>query len=92
MIDFGLTLTYLLISVATLICVASPILQIKNDASKLKKMIIPVIGLCLIIGLSILHLVYHLLLEKYRVHLIELIHLISRVFVSSGLFLTTKIG
>jgi len=54
MIDFGLTLTYLLISVATLVCIASPILQIKNDASKLKKMIIPVIGLCLIIGLSIL--------------------------------------
>ena len=54
MIDFGLILTYLLIAVATLACIASPILQIKNDSSKLKKLIIPLIGLCLVIGLSIL--------------------------------------
>ena len=54
MIDFGLILTYLLIVLAGLACIASPILKIKNDFQKIKQMTIPLIGMLIIIGGSIL--------------------------------------
>ncbi len=54
MTDFGLILTYIMIAGATLACIASPLLQIKNDAEKMKKMAGPLIGLVLIIIVSIL--------------------------------------
>ena len=54
MVDFGLILTYLLISITVLACIASPIIQMKNDLNKIKKMTIPILGLLLIIILSVL--------------------------------------
>lgn len=54
MTDIGLILTYIMIAIATLACVVSPILQIKNDSKKIKAMAGPFIGLILIIGISIL--------------------------------------
>ena len=54
MIDFGLILTYIMIAGTILACVVSPILQIKNDSEKIKKMIIPLIGLVFLISVSIL--------------------------------------
>ncbi|MBF25808.1 MAG: hypothetical protein CMP49_04755 [Flavobacteriales bacterium] len=54
MVDFGLILTYLLISITILACIASPIIQIKNDMNKIKQMITPVFFLSLIIITSIL--------------------------------------
>ena len=54
MIDFGLILTYCLVAGAMLLCVASPILQMKSDSKKTKKMIMPVIGLIIILMISIL--------------------------------------
>jgi len=39
MIDFGLILTYCLIAGAMILCVGSPILQMKSDSKKTKKMI-----------------------------------------------------
>ena len=52
--DFGLILTYIMIGVTMLACIVSPILQIKNDSEKVKKMAIPVLGLIIIIIGSIL--------------------------------------
>tara|TARA_Y100001954_G_C15628260_1_gene511325 strand:- start:43 stop:384 length:342 start_codon:yes stop_codon:yes gene_type:complete len=54
MTDFGLILTYIMIAGATLACIASPLLQIKNDTKKMTKMAGPLIGLILIIIVSIL--------------------------------------
>ena len=54
MINFGLILTYLLIGVAIIACVASPILQIKNNKKKTTKMIMPIMALVLILFLSFL--------------------------------------
>jgi len=54
MTDFGLIITYIMIAGATLACVVSPILQIKNDPEKIKSMAGPLIGLVLIIGISVL--------------------------------------
>ena len=54
MTDFGLILTYLMIAGATLACIASPIIHMKNDTEKIKKMVGPLIGLIVIIGVSIL--------------------------------------
>ena len=54
MTDFGLILTYIMIAVAALACIASPILQMQNDTDKIKKMVGPLIGLILIVGVSIL--------------------------------------
>ena len=54
MTDFGLIITYIMIAGATLACVISPILQIKNDPEKIKSMAGPLIGLVLIIGISVL--------------------------------------
>ena len=50
MTDIGLILTYLMIGVAVVTCIASPIIQIKNQPGKIKEMIIPIaILLCLFI-------------------------------------------
>ena len=54
MIDFGLIITYLLISIAALACIISPIIQMKNDADKLKKMMIPAIMALLLVGLAMM--------------------------------------
>lgn len=54
MTDFGLILTYLMIAVAIIACVMSPILQLKNHPEKLKSMIMPLIGLAAIIVIAIL--------------------------------------
>ncbi len=54
MTDFGLIITYIMIAGATLACIVSPILQIKNDPEKIKSMAGPLIGLILIIIVSIL--------------------------------------
>ena len=54
MTDIGLILTYLMISVAVLACIVSPILKMKNNPSSMKKTVLPVIGLTVIIVLSIL--------------------------------------
>jgi len=54
MTDIGLIITYIMIACATLACIASPILQIKNDPDKIKKLAGPLIGLILIIGISML--------------------------------------
>ena len=54
MTDFGLIITYLMISVAVLACIFSPILQMKNDINKMKKMIAPLIGLITLIFVSII--------------------------------------
>ena len=54
MIDFGLILTYLLLALSVLACIGSPIIQMKNDSSKLKKIITPLIILSFIIILSML--------------------------------------
>ena len=48
MINFGLILTYLLVGIATLACIASPILQMKNNSKNIKKLIIPISGLIII--------------------------------------------
>ena len=52
MIDFGLTLTYVLIGIAALACILSPILQMKGDVNKVKKMVAPLILLFGIIGVA----------------------------------------
>ena len=54
MIDFGLIITYLLISIAALACIVSPIIQMKNDANKLKKIMIPLIMALLLVGLAMI--------------------------------------
>ena len=54
MTDFGLILTYLMIGVAVIACIVSPVLQMKNNPQKTTKMIIPVISLFVILGLSLL--------------------------------------
>ena len=54
MIDFGLILTYFLVIGAMILCVGSPILQMKNDSKKMKKMIMPIISLLTIILISVL--------------------------------------
>ena len=54
MIDFGLILTYLLVFGAMILCIGSPILQIKSDSKKMKKMIMPIISLLMIILISVL--------------------------------------
>jgi len=54
MTDFGLILTYLMISVAVIACIVSPVLQIKNNPQKIKKMTIPIVSVLFIIGLSLL--------------------------------------
>ena len=54
MTDIGLILTYILIVVAATACCISPLLKMKNNPGEMKKMIIPLIGLALILGLSIL--------------------------------------
>ena len=42
MTDIGLILTYLMIGLAIIACIASPIIQIKNQPGKIKEMIIPI--------------------------------------------------
>ena len=54
MIDFGLILTYFLVIGAMILCVGSPILQMKSDSKKMKKMIMPIISLLMIILISVL--------------------------------------
>ena len=54
MIDFGLILTYCLIAGTMLLCIASPILQMKNDSQKVKELIMPIISLIMILTISIL--------------------------------------
>ena len=54
MIDFGLILTYCLIAGTMLLCIISPILQMKNDSKKIKELIIPIISLIMILIVSIL--------------------------------------
>tara|TARA_Y100001968_G_C19046474_1_gene567051 strand:+ start:302 stop:643 length:342 start_codon:yes stop_codon:yes gene_type:complete len=54
MTDVGLILTYIMIGGATLACIASPILQIKNDPEKIKKLAGPLISLILIISIAML--------------------------------------
>ena len=54
MIDFGLILTYFLVIGAMILCVGSPILQMKSDSKKMKKMIMPIISLLTIILISVL--------------------------------------
>ena len=54
MIDFGLIITYLLISIAALACIVSPIIQMKNDANKLKKIMTPLIMVLLLVGLAMI--------------------------------------
>ena len=54
MTDIGLILTYILIVVAATACCISPLLKMKNNPGEMKKMIIPLIGFALILGLSIL--------------------------------------
>ena len=54
MTDFGLILTYLMIGIAVIACIVSPVLQMKNNPQKIKKMILPVISLFVILGLSLL--------------------------------------
>tara|TARA_Y100001968_G_C18968702_1_gene531224 strand:+ start:26 stop:367 length:342 start_codon:yes stop_codon:yes gene_type:complete len=54
MIDFGLILTYCLVAGAMVLCIGSPILQMKSDSKKMKKMIIPIISLLMIVLISIL--------------------------------------
>ena len=52
MIDFGLTLTYVLIGIAALACVISPILQMKGDINKVKKLAAPLILLSVIVSVA----------------------------------------
>tara|TARA_B100000700_G_C15026998_1_gene848689 strand:+ start:22 stop:363 length:342 start_codon:yes stop_codon:yes gene_type:complete len=54
MTDIGLIITYIMIAGATLACIISPILQIKNDPDKIKAMAGPFIGLIIIISISVL--------------------------------------
>jgi|TARA_Y100000994_G_C15675703_1_gene435627 hypothetical protein len=54
MTDIGLILTYILITVAATACCISPLLKMKNNPGEMKKMIIPIVGIILILGLSIL--------------------------------------
>ncbi len=54
MTDFGLILTYLMISVAIIACIVSPVLQIKNNPQKIKKMIMPLLSILFILGFSLL--------------------------------------
>tara|TARA_B100000965_G_C19543694_1_gene736774 strand:+ start:823 stop:1164 length:342 start_codon:yes stop_codon:yes gene_type:complete len=54
MTDLGLILTYILIGSTIILCVGSPILQIGNDISKVKKMLIPIFSLFFIIVFSVL--------------------------------------
>mgnify|MGYP001325172220 CR=1 FL=1 len=54
MIDFGLILTYCLVGGAMILCIGSPIIQMKSDGKKLKKMIMPLGGLLIIIITSTL--------------------------------------
>ena len=54
MTDIGLIITYIMVAGATLACIISPVLQIKNDPEKIKSMAAPLIGLVLIIVISIL--------------------------------------
>ena len=54
MIDFGLILTYCLVSGAMILCIGSPILHMKSDSKKTKKMIMPIIALVLVILISLL--------------------------------------
>ena len=54
MTDFGLILTYLMIGIAIIACIASPILQMKNNPKNIKKLILPVISLFCVLGLSLL--------------------------------------
>jgi hypothetical protein len=54
MVDIGLILTYCLVAGGVILCIASPILQMKNDGKKMKKMIMPIIGLLMIVIISIL--------------------------------------
>ena len=37
MTDFGLILTYLMIGIAVIACIVSPVLQMKNNPQKIKK-------------------------------------------------------
>ena len=53
MTDLGLILTYIMIVVAMLACIISPILKMQKNPAKMQKMIIPMIGLLLIIIFSI---------------------------------------
>tara|TARA_B100001250_G_C19351905_1_gene593794 strand:+ start:170 stop:511 length:342 start_codon:yes stop_codon:yes gene_type:complete len=53
MIDFGLILTYCLVIGAMILCVVSPILQMKSNSKKTKKMIMPIIALVLVITISL---------------------------------------
>ena len=54
MTDFGLILTYFMIGVTILACIISPVLQIKNNPTKMRNMLLPVILLAAIFGLSVL--------------------------------------
>jgi NADH:ubiquinone oxidoreductase subunit 6 (subunit J) len=54
MTDIGLILTYILIFIAAIACCISPLLKMKNNPGEMKKMIMPLMGLILILGLSIL--------------------------------------
>ena len=54
MTDIGLILAYMLIIVAAVACCISPVLKMKNNPGEMKKMIMPIIGLIITIGLSIL--------------------------------------
>jgi hypothetical protein len=54
MTDLGLIITYLLICAAIGACIASPIIHMKNDISKIKNMLMPIVGLVGIILLAII--------------------------------------
>ena len=54
MTDIGLIVTYLLIGAAIIACIASPIIQMKNDFSKIKKMLLPIVGLISVIIFAII--------------------------------------
>ena len=54
MTDIGLILVYIMIGIAVIVCIASPIIQIKNQPGKMKEMIMPIALLVLLFVFSIL--------------------------------------
>ena len=54
MTDFGLILTYILIIVAIIACIASPLLKLKNNPKNIRTMLVPIGALIIILIISML--------------------------------------
>ena len=54
MTDFGLILTYILIIVAIIACIASPLLKLKNNPKNIRTMLVPIGALMIILIISML--------------------------------------